>query len=74
MEENNINKNLEELVEFLNPLHNETSEERYQVLSNLSPTELQTQLKKLGDIAYIIGLEEQKQLQIGQLLGILSER
>ncbi|EFA79842.1 hypothetical protein PPL_06661 [Heterostelium album PN500] len=53
------NEELKQLVDFLDPLKNDQiSSERFNALSNLTQTELHSQIRKLEEWAYVLGLQE----------------
>ncbi|KAK5576915.1 hypothetical protein RB653_001852 [Dictyostelium firmibasis] len=64
---------VKQLVEFLDPLVDDSFKGRFTELSQYSKEELKQHTQKLEDWALALGLAEQKQLQTGRLLGILSD-
>ncbi|KAF2076259.1 hypothetical protein CYY_002437 [Polysphondylium violaceum] len=74
---NDFNINLSQinstLVDFLEPLSKDgLSSGRFENLSKLSVTEIRDQIKRLEEWAYVLGVQENKHLQTGKLLGILT--
>ncbi|EAL70059.1 hypothetical protein DDB_G0274333 [Dictyostelium discoideum AX4] len=64
---------VKQLVEFLDPLVDDSFKIKFNELSKYSKEELKQHTQKLEDWALALGVAEQKQLQTGRLLGIISD-